>query len=158
MKKKFLSYKSYSDATLKDMFNAEQLTASKTIEATFMETVYLENKGTGFVPHHLPLEAQYSPVYAIVATDIDGDGNKDILLTGNNTWTRVKFGRYAANHGIVLSGNGKGDFTYVPQYKSGLDIHGNIRSAALLSDDKILIGINDQKAVLLHLNKKLSKK
>ena len=94
-----------------------------------MQTVYLENQGSkGFALHTLPLPAQYSPVYGIVTTDINADGKKDILLTGNNTWTRIKFGRYSANHGVVLLGNGKGDFTYATQTESGLNIRGNVRS------------------------------
>ena len=56
------------------------------------------------------------------------DGKKDILLAGNNEWTRIKFGRYCANHGVVLLGNGKGDFKYATQTESGLNIRGNVRS------------------------------
>jgi len=123
-----------------------------------METVYLENKGTEFVLQHLPVEAQYSPVYGIILTDIDEDGKKDILLTGNNTWTRIKFGRYSANHGILLTGNGQGNFKYIPQYKSGLKLNANIRSSVLLDNNKILLGVNDQNAVLLQFHKNKYKK
>ena len=103
----------------------------------------------------LPLEAQYAPVYGIVATDINHDGKKDMLLAGNNTWTRIKFGRYTANHGVVLLGDGKGGFTYVPQAKSGLNIPGNVRSLNLIRSGKsenIVTGINDQNAVMLKQN------
>jgi hypothetical protein len=147
--KKFLSYSNYSTATIYDIFTPEQLTGSHTLKADLMETVYLENKGNGFVLHHLPEQAQYSPVYGIIATDINGDGKKDLLLTGNNTWTRIKFGRYSANHGVMLTGDGKGGFHYVPQGKSGLKVNGNVRSAVMLNDKKILLGINDQPAVVL---------
>ena len=99
--------------------------------------------------HHLPLEAQYSPVYGIVAADINGDQKKDILLTGNSTWTRVRFGRYTSNHGVLLSGDNKGNFQYVPQTISGLNLNGNIRNAALLNDHTIILGVNDGHALLL---------
>ena len=147
--KKFLSYSNYSAATINNIFTPEQLSGSHTLKAELMETVYLENKGNEFVLHHLPPQAQYSPIYSIVVTDINGDAKKDLLLAGNNTWTRIKFGRYSANHGVLLTGNGKGEFSYVPQNKSGLKINGNVRSAALLNDKKILLGINDRNALLL---------
>ncbi len=151
--KKFLGYSNYSTATINDIFTPEQLSGSHTLKAELMETVYLENKGNEFVLHHLPVQAQYSPVYNIIAADVNGDNKKDLLLTGNNTWTRIKFGRYSANHGVLLTGNGNGEFNYVPQTKSGLKISGNVRSAALLDDKKILLGINDQHALLLRINK-----
>ncbi|CAN5169744.1 hypothetical protein BH20BAC1_BH20BAC1_14940 [soil metagenome] len=102
--------------------------------------------------HTLPLEAEYSPVYGFATADINGDGKKDVLLTGNNTWTRIKFGRYSANHGVILLGNGKGDFAYATQTESGLNIRGNVRSLHLIKTGKsqnIIAGINDSNALLL---------
>ncbi len=155
LKKKFLEYKEYSVATINDMLTPEQLKGAVTLKAEMMQTVYLENKGNaGFVAHPLPLAAQYAPVYGIVTEDVNGDGKKDILLTGNNTWTRIKFGRYSANHGVLLLGNGKGDFTYVPQVRSGLNIRGNVRSLQLIKTGKsqsVIAGVNDTDAILLKL-------
>ncbi len=151
--KKFLSYSSYSVATVNDLFSKEQMAGARTLSASLMETVYLENKGNQFVLHHLPAEAQFAPVYSSVITDFNGDGKKDILLAGNNTWTRIKFGRYSANHGVVLAGDGKGDFKYVQQQVSGLKLRENIRSAALLSNYKIVLGVNDGNALLLNFKK-----
>ncbi|MES1221172.1 MAG: VCBS repeat-containing protein, partial [Bacteroidota bacterium] len=150
--KKFLTYSNYSTATLTDIFTPEQLADSHTLKAELMETAYLENKGNEFVLHHLPLQAQYAPVYDIVTADINGDKKADILLTGNNAWTRIKFGRYSANHGVLLFGDGKGNFTYVPQNISGLKISGNVRSGGLISENKIILGVNDGNALLLNFN------
>ena len=153
IKKKFLTHKSYATAKINDLFTKEQLAESRTLKAEFMETIYLENKGTDLALHHLPLEAQYSPVYGIVVADFNGDQKKDILLTGNNTWTRVRFGRYTSNHGVLLTGNNSGNFQYVPQTISGLNLSGNTRSAALLTDHTIILGVNDGNALLLKFNK-----
>ncbi len=156
LKKKFLQYKSYATATINDIFSPEQLQNAGVLKAATMQTVYLENKGgKGFVLHALPLEAQYAPVYGIATMDINHDGKNDILLAGNNTWTRIKFGRYSANHGVVLLGNGKGDFTYVPQLKSGLNLRGNIKSLQLIKFQKsqnVIAGVNDENAVMLKVN------
>ena len=93
-------------------------------------------------------------MYGIATADVNADGKKDILLAGNNSWTRIKFGRYTANHGVVLLGNGKGDFTYATQTESGLSIRGNVRSLQMIKTGKsqsIIAGINDDKALLLRL-------
>lgn len=46
-----------------------------------------------------------------------------------------------ANYGVLLQGNGSGDFTYVPQELSGFKIQGDVRSVIQL-DDRILFGLN----------------
>jgi len=154
IKKKFLEYKGYSTATINDIFTEDQLKNASVLKAGNMQTIYLENQGSkGFVLHQLPLEAQYSPVYGITSTDINKDGKKDLVLMGNNTWTRIKFGRYSANHGMVFIGDGKGNFTYVNQTESGLNIKGNVRSLATIktkTGTSIIVGINDSPALLLN--------
>jgi hypothetical protein len=156
LKKKFLEYKQYAVATIDDMVNAEQLRDASVLKAELMETVYLENQGSkGFLRRSLPLQAQYAPVYGIVLEDINHDGKKDMLLAGNNTWTRIKFSRYTANHGVLLLGDGKGEFSYVPQTKSGLSIRGNVRSLTPIrigSKRNIIAGINDANPLILTIN------
>ena len=155
LKKKFLTYKSYSTATIEDLFPAEQLQDAGVLKAELLKTVYLENKGGSFELKNLPIEAQYSPVYAIAALDANNDGKKDIVLAGNNVWTRIKFGRYDANHGILLLGDGKNNFSYLPQYESGLNIRGDVRSLEMINTKgkkKILFGVNDAPAQLYDLN------
>lgn len=89
------------------------------LKAETMETVYLENQcSKGFALHTLPLEAHYSPLYGIVAADINNDGKKDLLLAGNNTWTRIKFGRYSGNHGVALLGDGNSSFRMFSKIKA----------------------------------------
>jgi len=121
-----------------------------------MQTIYLENRGNkDFVLKQLPVEVQYAPVYAIAALDINRDGRKDLVISGNNSWTRVKFGRYRADHGIVLLGDGKGNFRYVPQWMSGLNIRDDIRSTQVIKCGKklhVLFGANNASVLSYTLN------
>ena len=152
LKKKFLAYKDYANATIQDLFTADQLKDAKVLKAEMMESVVLENQGKQFLLHKLPIEAQFAPLYGITSLDVNHDGKKDLLLAGNNSWTRIKFGRYSANHGIVLLGNGKGDFNYATQTESGLCIRGNVKSLQLIKTgnrQSILAGINDGNAIML---------
>jgi hypothetical protein len=147
LKKKFLEYQAYSEATITDIFTPAQLKAAGFLKAELAETVYLQNLGSkGFKLRKLPIEAQYSPVYAITTVDVNHDGKKKLVLAGNNSWTRIKFGRYKANHGVLLLNDGKGNFTYVPQSTSGLNLREDIRSVQKISlggHEKLIFGAND---------------
>ncbi len=145
LKKKFLEYQTYSVATITDIFTAEQLAGAGILKAENMRTTLLQNNGIkGFTQKNLPIEAQYAPVNAMVAKDVNADGKLDLVLAGNNIWTRIKFGRYTANHGQLLLGNGKCDFTYLPQNMSGLNIKGDVRSMEMIGK-KLIVGINNNK-------------
>ncbi len=147
LKKKFLAYDTYAKATIHDLFTDEQLKDAHTLKAEMMQTIYLHNNGHGefeLVP--LPMEAQLSPVYAITSMDLNGDGKPDLVLGGNNAWARIKFGRYRANHGVVLLNDGKGNFRYLNQRSSGLHVRGDVRSMLNLATRKgasLVFGLND---------------
>ncbi|HVU59027.1 MAG TPA: VCBS repeat-containing protein [Puia sp.] len=143
LKKRYIEYSAYADARITDIFSPQQLSDAGVLKADCMETVVLENRGKeGFVKKPLPVEAQYAPVYAIRAGDVDGDGKKDLILAGNNSWSRIRFGRYKANHGVVLKGDGHLGFSYMPQWKSGLDIRDDVRSMEWVGP-KLMVGGND---------------
>ncbi len=146
-KKKFLRYSDYSTATISDLFSPEQLKEAKVLKAELLKTVYLQNNGAaGFEMKTLPDEAQYAPVHAIAVLDVNSDGNKDLVLAGNEIWTRIKFSRYDANHGVVLLGDGKGGFRYLPQTSSGLKIRGEVRGVELINGNQLIFGLNDSQA------------
>ena len=118
------------------------------LKAEILETIYLENTGNQFKLIHLPTEVQYAPVYGIASLDANGDGKKDLLFAGNNSLTRIKFGQYTASNGTLVTGAGKSKFIYVPQWKSGLNIRGNVRSLQTVNSGKkaeaqFVFGINN---------------
>ncbi|MBL7699123.1 MAG: VCBS repeat-containing protein [Chitinophagaceae bacterium] len=155
LKKKFNAYSVYAKATIKDVFSTEQLKDAGVLKAEMLSTVYLQNDGGSFSIKNLPVEAQYSPVHVMQTIDVNGDGKKDVIIAGNNAWTRVRFGRHRSNHGIVLLGDGKGNFTYLPQYESGLDIRGDVRGLEIVNAgnrQKVLFGLNDSQVKMYDVN------
>ena len=142
--KTFEDYKSYADAGINDVFSKEKLKDVGHLQANYFKTVLFEAGPNGkFVEKQLPAQAQYAPVFTITALDYDKDGNEDILLCGNINHARLRFGKYDANYGVLMRGDGKGHFTYVNQQESGFHIWGDVRSV-LSINNQLLFGINQQ--------------
>ncbi|AEI49980.1 VCBS repeat-containing protein [Runella slithyformis] len=145
MGKRYSDYKTYSEATLKDIFTESELEGATRLEANHLATTLFEQGANGkFVVKKLPAEVQASPIHALISLDYDKDGKKDLLVCGNQLRTRLRFGHYDANFGTLLHNNGNGTFSYVPQQKSGFQLTGEVRSI-LNVNDKLYFGINQQK-------------
>lgn len=56
------------------------------------------------------------------------------MLGVNLLGTKVKFGRYDRNHGVVLHGNRKGSFEAIPSNKTGINIRGQVRSINMIEN------------------------
>ncbi len=134
VKKKYLLHADYAKVTmeqLKNDFGAEGWT-ELTCETS--ASAWIENLGNGkFKSHALPVQAQFAPVNSIVAADMDEDGNTDLIIAGNEYQSAVSTGRYDASYGLVLKGNGKGNFVPVNIIKSGLIIDGDVKDLKLIS-------------------------
>jgi len=144
MRKKFTSYKDYADATMQQIFTADELSKANKLTATESRSVCFMNRNGKFEKSVLPLQAQFSVVSKIIVKDFTGDGKQDLLLFGNHSDNRLKIGSIDANYGCLLAGDGKGNFSYVDQPKSGLCVMGDVKSAEEVNINKqnyLLIGI-----------------
>lgn len=147
MGKRYTDYKTYAEATLQDVFDSSELSGAGHLEANHLATtLFIRGADGKFAPQALPLEVQASPVHALVALDYDKDGKKDLLLCGNQLHTRLRFGHYDANFGVLLHNNGQGKFSYVPQARSGFMLQGEVRSV-LSVNNHLFFGINQQGVV-----------
>ena len=88
------------------------------------------------------MEMQLASVFAIAIADLNKDGNMDLVMAGNNYRNRIYLGRDDANHGQVFLGDGKGNFKYLKQQHTGLNLRGEVRSI-LIEDQQILVGMNN---------------
>ena len=129
MRGRFPDYKSYADATINQIFTPEEMKGAIHLSANCLSTVcFISNSKGKLHQIALPLQAQFSAVFTITTLDYDHDGNDDLLLCGNINHARIHFGKYDANYGVLLKGDGKGDFTYVDQPQSGFKLQGDVRS------------------------------
>ncbi len=152
IRRKYPDYKSYANQTINTIFTPEELSGAITLKATLFASCFIENLGNDkFKIQQLPREAQYFPVYAIESGDFNNDGNKDLLLGGNFTGTRIKFGEQDAGKGLMLLGNSKGEFSALNDAESGIFIKGEIRNIVTVKltdgNDLLLFFRNNDKAV-----------
>ena len=144
MRPRFPDYKSYANVGLTDIFTTLELKDVGHLQANNLETTYFLSDATGKLhPSALPLQVQFSPVYTINTLDYDHDGKQDLLLCGNISKARLRFGKYDANYGTLLKGDGKGHFQYIPQLRSGFKLWGDVRSVTDVNGT-LLFGINQQ--------------
>lgn len=143
LKKKYSNYVSYSTATLEDILGKDLLSSASKGSVDELRTGILWNENGKLIFKPLPIEAQFAPVYAIEAVDVDKDGKKDLVLGGNVLKTRVRLGKIDANKGQVFRNAGKQQFQYLAQEKSGLKVEGEVRSVQSVGG-YLLFGINNQ--------------
>jgi hypothetical protein len=136
LKKKFLRYSDYRAVNLEDIITPAQKGNSAMMQVECLTSSYFRNEGGRFVRFDLPVEAQFFPVFGIKAGDINHDGHQDILLAGNLDATQPDFGAYDAGVGLVLTGDGRGNFTAVPPRQSGFVVRGEGRKIAIAKDSK----------------------
>ncbi len=157
LRKRFTNYGQYASATLENCFDEQQLRQAKTKRITELRTLVLENKDGAFVPHPLPLPAQYAPVYGILAEDFDHNGTVDLLLMGNNSRMRLRVGKVDANHGVMLSNRGGWQFTEMATDQTGLFVRGDVRDVKRVGND-VVVGVNGQKLLTFKTNRPAQKR
>lgn len=154
---KYPAYADFAGETIEDIFDPEQLKASEIRKAVEFASVVLMNNGDEtFTKKMLPIEAQFSPIYAILVDDFDSDGFQDLLLGGNFSGVPPELGRYDASYGSVLLGDGTGSFTPAGLQKSGFVVTGEIRQFKTLENASgqkqiIVARNNDSVVVFKHL-------
>jgi hypothetical protein len=134
LKKQFPDYKSFALATMDQIIPQDKRANAIRLKANTLQSCYLRNDGQGkFTMIPLPKEAQTSVLNGMLADDFDGDGNLDVLISGNDYGTDVSIGRYDAFNGLLLKGDGKGGFIPLSILQSGIYIPGNGKALVKLS-------------------------
>ena len=145
IKEKFPTYDQFAKASLVEVYGAAPLQEALHYQAYNFNTTYFENlNGSGFGARSLSLEAQLSVVNSLLTTDVNDDGHMDIILAGNLFVAEVETVRSDAGMGLVLLGDGKGDFTPVESEESGLFLHKDVRGMKSIS-----LGEKKNKAIIV---------
>lgn len=153
LKKKFIFSRDYAGKAIGDVFPENLLQQATVLKYTMPYSSILMNQGKdGFRLTPLPLEAQVSPVYGIEIADINHDGRADIILGGNLFSVKPEVGRYDALMGLVLVGDGKGNFNPMPSWESGISIQGEVRQISFIKNKskRLLAIIRNNDSIILY--------
>lgn len=149
LKKKYTTNELYSIATTDDILANFKEKKPKKIQVSTLESIYLENKNGVFVLKRLPIEAQFSPIHAILSEDINNDGFVDLIVAGNQSHNRIRIGNIDANYGQIFLNDRKGNF----KYDSHLGLRGDVRDLQMINN-QLFASINNQKLRVFKKNLK----
>ena len=131
---KFPTYGSFANASIPQILGTADLKQALHYQAETFASSYFHNDGGGtFTASPLPNMAQIAPIKGIIATDVDGDGNLDLIVAGNLYDAEPNTTRADAGNGLWLRGDGKGHFTPVPAGQSGFLAPLNVTGLALIN-------------------------
>lgn len=162
MRTRFPFYKDFASVTFDETFTKEELSDAFIAKSECFETSYLENKGNGlFKRKPLPARCQFAPVFGMLTGDYNQDGHPDILMTGNSYSTEVATGNYDAMRGLLLIGDGKGNFEPASAETTGFNAGDDSKGMAQLNiaGSRIVIFVaNNNDSLATFLVKKASTK
>ena len=150
-RQRFQNYTKFSEATINEILKPEEIKGALILKANWMKSSYIENKGGGvFAVRELPIQAQFAPVYGMVTEDYDQDGNLDVLIAGNDYGTEVSVGRHDALNGLLLKGDGKGNFKPLLPTNTGYCVGGDAKALVKLAgaNGKMLLAASQNRSNL----------
>lgn len=145
-RQQFSSYDQYGRTTMDELLTPEDMAGGLRLTANYMQSSYIENLGGfNFKVSPLPTDAQVAPVNGLVVEDVNRDGHPDVLVVGNDYGNEVFVGRMDALKGLVLLGDGAGNFSAVSPASSGFHVGGDGKAlASLVTADGALLFIATQ--------------
>ena len=148
LKKNMVYYEDYGKRSISEILGEANINSALQMEMDSRKTAVFLRKDEGFETVAVPSEVQYSSVYAIHVSDVNEDGNEDILFGGNQYNVKPQYGRHDASSGLLVLGNlNKGELEF--KKKNLLNIKGQIRSI------KSLKKINKQLYIFAKNNEEL---
>ena len=128
LRQRYPTYEAYARQTVTDIFPPAELAGATLKRVDTFASILVVSDGNGsFTAAPLPLEAQITPLYGLLATDLDDDGSLDLLVAGNFDGVEPAIGRMRAGYGLVLRGDGQGGWISVAAGESGFFVPGQAR-------------------------------
>jgi len=119
LKDKFKKYDIFASLDVQEVYGEENLENALRLSVNTFESTALINNKSYFDFKTLPNYAQFSSVNDIIIEDFDDDEINDILLVGNMYHAEIETTRNDSGNGLLLKGNGDGNFKEIPISKSG---------------------------------------
>mgnify|MGYP003112785129 FL=1 len=157
LKKQNLKASDYAGRTIQQLFPKEVMDKSIVKRVETSASVIAINEGGGkFTIKNLPPRVQLSCVCDITCTDVNNDGNLDLIMAGNNYEFKPQFSRLDASQGNLLLGDGKLGFTWQDYETSGFKIRDEVKYLKQFKDKNgkiyVIAAVNNKKPKIFALN------
>jgi len=157
LKKKNLKASDYASRSIDELFPKEIFTRSRVKEVNIAESIIAINDGNGdFTIKPLPYRVQFSCVCGIACTDINNDGNLDLVMGGNNFEYKPQYSQQDGSYGDVLLGDGKANFEWQDYNTSGFYVREEVKHLDPFKDKNgntyIITAINNSTPRIFKLN------
>ncbi|WP_111670724.1 VCBS repeat-containing protein [Algoriphagus litoralis] len=127
LRKQLLTYESYQNKSLEELFPEAIWANSLTLQAEILETSLWINDGQGkFQSTPLPFDVQSAPVYSITSVET-GSGESYLVFGGNQSRIKPELGSQMGSYAWVLKPTGKNQWKALLPEESGLFVSGEIR-------------------------------
>ena len=147
LKDKIGKYDVFAALEIEQVYGDENLQNSLHYKATTFASSYIENLGNGrFKRTPLPIQAQFSNINDIMISDFNKDGDLDILTVGNLFASEIETPRNDAGTGLLMLGDGAGNFSVLTNKESGFFANRNAKKIVMISNKKqkkILVANNN---------------
>ncbi|MDC0325423.1 VCBS repeat-containing protein [bacterium] len=127
---RFKDHEAYASMNITEILGG-QASKFEYKEINTLETVVLLNLPAGVKKVDVNPIAQWAPAYGPVVVDFNNDGHEDVFLSQNMDTGNRQWGRMDSGHGLLLLGDGKGNFSPVHHTKSGIQLTGEQRGTAI---------------------------
>lgn len=157
LKKEFKKYDIFASLEIDEVYGEKKLSKALYYKTQTFASSFIENLGNGsFKISELPIETQFSSVNDIEVTDLNEDGNLDLIIAGNLFVSEIETSRNDAGTGVVLLGDGKNSFKPMNSLKSGFFVNKDVKKIKLLFDKNqklILVGNNNSALQVFKIKK-----
>ncbi len=110
-------------------------------------SAYIQNNGNSdFTIKNLPNQAQISSINDFIIEDVNNDGHKDLITVGNLFPAEIETTRNDAGIGLLMLGDGKGNWQPQTANQSGISIPHDVKKAITIDTKKgklYLFGVNN---------------
>ena len=146
IKDKFPTYDAFAKADLASIYGQDFLNNAMHYSATNFSSVVLLSENGGYKVDRLPVYCQLGPINRTLVDDYNKDGNLDILVVGNNFGVEVETIRYDGGRGVLLIGDGAGNFQQRSPVESGFFENNDCKDMVQLNfkDKTIVITVSNQ--------------
>ncbi len=143
---KFPTYTDYAIADLSKIYGEAYLENALHFSATNFSSVVFMSYQEGYQIDRLPVYCQFGPINRSLVEDFNKDGHLDVLVAGNNFGVEIETIRYDGGRGVLLLGDGAGNFQQLTPIESGFFENNDCKDMVQLSfkNKTIVISVSNQ--------------